>query len=287
MRRVPDSSPQSDISVGKTDRVGAVIDTILFDNWNTLVQAPELMRRGASLAIFQRSLLTQGLEYDCDKFIEAYRGIARHQVTEAEANGWTEIDYVKRLILTLEDLGVREPLKSTFAKVAWGDYLAEWPRQTSFYPDTPSLLEQLRGRYKLGVVTNFMDGPTARKVFDDLGYEKIFGSLVVSAEVGYMKPAPILFERALRELGSRPENALMVGDTYEADVVGAHAFGMRCVLIDLYGASEEQLKSSDAVIKGIGELPEALKLLQERTRSRQQSLLSQGGRQPSSCSRRR
>ncbi|MGD0802480.1 MAG: HAD family hydrolase [Candidatus Bathyarchaeia archaeon] len=262
MRRTPDRIPQSNKSGGKTDRVGVVINTILFDNWNTLVQAPALMKRGASLEIFQRSLLGQGLNYDCDKFVEAYRRIARSQVAEAEANGWTEIDYVKRLVLTLEELGVGEPQRSTYAKMAWDEYLAEWPRQTSFYPDTPALLGQLRGMYKLGVVTNFMDGPTARKVFDDLGYKKIFGSLIVSAEVGYMKPAPILFERALGELGSRPENALMVGDTYEADIVGAHALGIRCVLIDLYGASEEQLKCSDAVIKRIGDLPEALKGLQ-------------------------
>jgi putative hydrolase of the HAD superfamily len=239
-----------------------LIDTILFDNWNTLVQAPGLMRGGASVEVFQRSLQQQGLDYDCERFIEVYRPIARQQAAEAEANGWTEIDYIKRLLLTLEELGVKEPRRSRFALRAWDDYLAEWPKQTSFYPETLALLEQLQGRYKLGVVTNFMDGPTARRVFDDLGYEAIFDSLVVSAEVGYMKPAPILFERAFEELGSKPENTLMVGDTYETDVVGAHGVGMRGVLIDLYGAPQEHLNSSDAVIKTIGGLPEALKRLQ-------------------------
>jgi len=236
-----------------------LIDTILFDNWNTLVQAPGLMRSGASVEIFQHSLQGQGLEYDCERFIEIYRRVARRQVAEAEANGWTEIDYIKRLLVTLEELGVKEPRRSRLAMRAWDDYLAEWPRQTSFYPETLGLLEQLRVRYKFGVVTNFMDGPTARRVFDDLGYEAIFDSLVVSAEIGYMKPSPILFERALEELASKPENAVMVGDTYEADVVGAHGAGMRGVLIDLYGAPAEHLRGSDAVIKSIGELPRALK----------------------------
>ena len=71
-------------------------------------------------------------------------------------------------------------------------------------------------------------------------------------------PAPILFQRALEELGSKPENTIMVGDTYEADVVGAHRAGMRGVLIDLYGAPPEQLRDSDAVIKSIGGFPRAL-----------------------------
>ena len=106
-----------------------------------------------------------------------------------------------------------------------------------------------------------MDGPTARTVFAALGYEAIFDSLVVSAEVGYMKPSKVVFERALGELGSTPGNTVMVGDSYEADVVGAHAAGMRGVLIDLEGAPEPQLRASDAVIKGIGGFHEALKRL--------------------------
>jgi len=238
-----------------------LIDTVLFDNWNTLVQAPGLMRGGASVEIFQRSLKQQGLAYDPDTFTDVYRPIARRQVAESEEKGWTEIDYIKRLKLTLEGLSVEEPARSSLALRAWGDYLAEWPLQTSFYPETPQLLERLRGDYKLGVVTNFMDGPIARRVFDDLGFAELFGSLVVSAELGYMKPAPILFRMALEELGSKPENAVMVGDTYEADIVGAHGVGMRGVLIDLYGASAEQVKGSDAVIKSIGELPKALETL--------------------------
>jgi hypothetical protein len=45
-----------------------LIDTILFDNWNTLVQAPGLMRSGASVEIFQRSLRGQGFDHDPERF---------------------------------------------------------------------------------------------------------------------------------------------------------------------------------------------------------------------------
>jgi putative hydrolase of the HAD superfamily len=238
-----------------------LIDTILFDNWNTLVQAPGLMRGGASVEVFQRSLREQGFDHDPEQFSEVYRPIARRQAKESEEAGWTEIDYINRLLLTLGSLGVREPRRSRLAIRAWDDYLAEWPRQTCFYPETPALLEKLQGNYKLGVVTNFMDGPTARRVFDDLGYEAVFDSLVVSAEVGYLKPSPVLFRRALDELGSKPENAIMVGDTYEADVVGARNARIRGVLVDIYGATEEQIRGSDAVIKNIGDLPHALTTL--------------------------
>ena len=82
-----------------------MIDTVLFDNWNTLVQAPGLMRSGASVEIFQRSLREQGFEHDPARFSEVYRPIAGQEVREAEAAGWTEIDYVKRIITTLRDSG--------------------------------------------------------------------------------------------------------------------------------------------------------------------------------------
>jgi len=250
------------IEPNNPERICAVINTILFDNWNTLVQAPRLMRTGASVEIFQQSLRRVGLKYDSERFTEIYRSISREQMAESEANGWTEFDYIRRLSLTLEGLGVKEPQRSRLAICAWDDYMAEWPRQTSFYPETPRLLENLKGRYKLGVVTNFMDGPIARRIFDDLDYKNIFDSLIISAEVGYMKPAPILFEKALEELDTKPENALMVGDSYDADIVGAHAVGVRGVLIDLYGAPQEHLRDSDAVINTIGGLSEALKMLQ-------------------------
>jgi putative hydrolase of the HAD superfamily len=238
-----------------------LIDTILFDNWNTLVQAPGLMKGGASVEIFQRSLREQGFYPDPGAFSEVYRPIARKQVKESESAGWTEIDYIQRIMLTLEGLGVKEPRRSRLAIRAWDDYLAEWPKQTSFFPETPALLENLQGKYRLGVVTNFMDGPTARRIFDDMGYEALFDSLVVSAEIGYQKPATLLFTRALEELGSKSENTIMVGDTYEADVIGAHNSGIRGVRVDSYWATNEQIGGSYAVIKNIGDLPRALDAL--------------------------
>ena len=237
-----------------------MIDTILFDNWNTLVQAPQLMKYGASMEIFQQSLKRSGLEYNCQRFIEIYQNIARDQMAESEANGWTEIDYVKRLLLTLKGLDVDEPLRKRLAIQVWEEYMNEWPKHTSFYPETLPLLDSLKGKYKLGVVTNFMDGPVAHRIFDALKYETIFESLIFSAEVGYMKPAPILFLKAMKELNSKPENTIMVGDTYGADIVGAHRAGIRGCLIDLNGAPQEHIKDSDVVIKNIGGFSETLNL---------------------------
>jgi phosphoglycolate phosphatase-like HAD superfamily hydrolase len=52
----------------------------------------------------------------------------------------------------------------------------------------------------------------------------------------------------------------MVGDIW-ADVIGARKAGIRGVLVDLYGATQEQIGGSDALIKNINDLPHALKTL--------------------------
>ena len=61
-----------------------MIDTIYFDNWNTLVQAPNLMERGSSTRIFKEYLGNQGLEVP-DNFIDIYMLIARAQERRAES----------------------------------------------------------------------------------------------------------------------------------------------------------------------------------------------------------
>jgi putative hydrolase of the HAD superfamily len=234
-----------------------MIDTVYFDNWNTLVQAPDLMRRGSSTEKYHGYLLSQGVEVSYERFAETYIGIARRIGMEADADGYRELDYVKRIESTYAELGVEDAV--ALARGAWRVYLDEWPRQTRWFPETPRVLDALRGRYKLGVITNYMDGPTCQLVFDKLGYRETFDALVVSAEVGYRKPSRVIFEHALRETGSRPGNCVMVGDLYEADIVGANNMGMKSVLVDVYGSQQDHYGEATAAVRSIGELPGALK----------------------------
>ncbi len=235
-----------------------MIDTIYFDNWNTLVKAPELMKRGSSTRIFQEYLRGQGLEVP-DNFIDIYVLIARAQNMKAEKDGHREPDYRQRLEEVFTELGLPGPVG--LSRGAWEHYLRKWPEQTEYFNGVPEMLEDLKESYKLGIITNYMDGPTCRVVFEKLGYDDIFDSLVVSEELGYVKPAQILFETALKETGSRPENSVMVGDTYGADIVGGNLAGMKTVLVDIYENQHENYHKATAVINDIIEFPEALRYL--------------------------
>ena len=234
-----------------------MIETVLFDCWGTLLQAPNLMRRGASVKLFYRSLTANGCDIDLDAFRDAYIVKARRPHEEARED-FRELDYMRRIDSTLRAIGFQHPMRASLVRRAWTDYLAEWPKQSSFYEETPMLLDLIKGRYKLGLVTNFPDGPTAREVFTKFSFETVFDSLVVSGEVGFRKPNRIIFERALGELGSAAASAVMVGDTFDADIAGARAMGMRTIFIDSDGSQAENYALPDAVIRSIGE---ALRLL--------------------------
>jgi HAD superfamily hydrolase (TIGR01549 family) len=234
-----------------------LIETVLFDCWGTILEASNLMKRGAVTTHFHKILADQGHEVDYNAFKDAYRSAARTQNIQANST-WEEFDHEKRLLETLETMNYTKPELPTIVRNLWKEYLTLWPIHSKLYTETMPLLNSLKARYKLGLVTNFVDGPTARKVFTHYQFEKLFESIIISGEVGYRKPKRLLFDPALSELNSSPDKAVMVGDTVVADVVGPKEIGMKAVLIDEDGSKKDSHHLADAVIQNIGELQNVL-----------------------------
>jgi putative hydrolase of the HAD superfamily len=106
-----------------------------------------------------------------------------------------------------------------------------WRPARQLGSQTHALLDALRDRgLKLGLVSNAFDpGWLLRRDLADQGLADRLDVAVFSSEVGRRKPDPLIFERALAELGVSPERALFVGDTLAADVAGARTLGMTTV----------------------------------------------------------
>jgi len=105
--------------------------------------------------------------------------------------------------------------------------------QRSGHPVLPGaldLLERLAAEVPLALVTN---GPPdiQRLKIEQAGIGSYFSAVVISGAVGLGKPDPAVFGRALELLDVAPENAVMVGDSWERDVAGALASGIRPVWI--------------------------------------------------------
>ena len=97
-----------------------------------------------------------------------------------------------------------------------------------------ALLERLRGRARVAVVSNNMQAEQEAKL-ELLGMAGLIDALVVSERVGVAKPEPAIFHAALRELGCEPAHGVMLGDSWAADVLGARAAGIRAIWLNRHG----------------------------------------------------
>jgi HAD superfamily hydrolase (TIGR01509 family) len=105
----------------------------------------------------------------------------------------------------------------------------------SLYEDALPALRTLRARgLRLGLVSNTHRSLEAFQSHFDL--DDLISAGVSSLEHGYNKPHPSIFRTALRLLAVEPEEAVMVGDSYRHDVLGARAVGMRAILLRRAGA---------------------------------------------------
>jgi HAD superfamily hydrolase (TIGR01549 family) len=91
-----------------------------------------------------------------------------------------------------------------------------------------ALLAAVKQRARVGIVSNNLLDEQQEKL-RVCALEGFVDVLVVSEEVGASKPDPVIFEVALERLGCPPQHAVMVGDSWSADIEGARAAGVRAV----------------------------------------------------------
>ncbi|HLK97151.1 MAG TPA: HAD family hydrolase [Hymenobacter sp.] len=97
------------------------------------------------------------------------------------------------------------------------------------------LLAALKPHYRIGIVTNNRTAEQEDKL-QYLGMAPLVDVLVTSEAVGVMKPHPHIYEVALERLHCSAAQAVMVGDNWQADVVGALAVGIRPVWLNRFAA---------------------------------------------------
>ncbi len=118
---------------------------------------------------------------------------------------------------------------------------------------TRAVLQGLLGSgLRLGVISN-ADGRVA-EYLEHAGLADCFEVIIDSAIEGVEKPDPRIFEIACRRMGVPAEAVVYVGDTYEVDVVGARAAGIRAILLS------DEPRDGVPRIRAIKDLPLALGL---------------------------
>lgn len=144
-------------------------------------------------------------------------------------------------------------LASQFAADAWEPYA-----------DVEPMLRAVRdiGGVTIGIVSDW--GSNLRGILAELGLDRYLDFVLPSGAVGVAKPNPAFYRLALDTAGVTPADAIMVGDSYRADVHGAWAAGMDAVWLDRHEGmtitpAGEPIPTDVRRIRSLDELPDIVR----------------------------
>jgi HAD superfamily hydrolase (TIGR01662 family) len=223
-----------------------VLRAVLFDVDFTLFRpGPELGPEG-----YRRLGERHGLELVPDRYADARTAavekLQRNRSLVDDEEVW--VAFTEQIVLGMG--GDQER-----ARACAVDMVAAWERHENFtlYEDALPALEELRRHgLRIGLVSNGQRNLDEFAAHHALEVDAIVGSRTH----GRTKPHPSIFVAALRVLDVAPAEAAMVGDSYEDDIEGARALGMRAIFLDRDGRQPEAEDRIDTLLA----LPAALGL---------------------------
>ena len=121
------------------------------------------------------------------------------------------------------------------------------------------ILEQLAERYPLVLVSNFYGN--IESVLKDFGLDHLFGAIVESAVVGIRKPDPAIFRLGVDKLGFPADEIVVVGDSYDKDIVPATRIGCQTIWLKSIGWSAYKgNETADIVLSDFTEIKQVFAL---------------------------
>jgi HAD superfamily hydrolase (TIGR01549 family) len=205
------------------------LQAVLFDVDFTLAKpGPELMPEG-----YVRCAERHGLSLEASRYEQAREAalveLKRHPELDHDEAIW--VAFTERIVV---GMGGTQPVSNDVAL----ELTSRWVQHENFelYEDVQSVLEALRGAgLKIGLVSN-----SARDVLDFARHHALeIDAGISSFHHGKTKPHASIFKAVLDLLEVEADEAAMVGDTFEDDIAGALAVGMRAVLVDRLGLNED------------------------------------------------
>ncbi len=229
-----------------------MIEAILFDMDETLILDEAVVRRAfrhTAQTVTRDDALALVLSYAAEGNARRYwKNLPPLALEYANRIGHSALEGLwAEYNLNLEPEKILHQEMQRIRVMAWADALEEtdldgdavelserWIALRSrypLYPDADTLLANLFGKYKLGIVTNGVAG-LQRKKWHGSGLETWFDAVAISGEVGIGKPERGIFEWVAKELDVPLENCVMVGDNSDRDVQGGINAGMKTVWLE-------------------------------------------------------
>ena len=233
---------------------------VLFDFGDTLVKTkkgihPKLLKN------LHESLLSNGINLSLEEFKEAYFDV-RQRAHEVIRKTFKEIDFRKRIVETLRRFGYVFGGDDKIIVDACEAFFKPFIDTTTIVKSATRILNQLKKKYKLGVVSDFLYPSAVREMLQKFKLMKYFDVVIISSEVGWRNPHPAVFQAALKSLGVNPNETVFVGDSIKRDIMPAKKLGMQTILVDFQGkTSVDKLSEEERPDYVIFKLEDVLSIL--------------------------
>jgi putative hydrolase of the HAD superfamily len=228
------------------------IKAIGFDLFNTLITVEPQTLKEAHGRLFN-SLIESGFQLEEDAFRKAHRQAAMDHLAECQKDG-RETHNRFWISAALADQGYAISPDDLRIAAAVEAYFSAFLDFCHLIPGTGYMLETVKKRYRLGLLTNFTHGPAARHILNFLGITPFFGTILISGELGYRKPHPSVFLKLVEQLGLEAGQILYVGDDPEPDIKGARAVGLQPVWTTY--VMDHQIPYARGILTGVPESPD-------------------------------
>jgi len=230
---------------------------ILFDYGNTLIQfgPSQLAQERAALSVLLNRFYP-GID------LSQMEDIRLRQILSVYQGGFKESPFENVLAEMVNELNGAPPSDQELAALCKCREQA-FVDSITLPHGVEDVLKELKANHRLGLVSNYPCGSSIRRSLEKTGIASYFDAVVISGEVGYVKPHPDMFRVSCEKIGFPADACIFVGDNWLGDMQGAKHAGMQAVHTteyEPYKCFEEQ--PGDADVNGrINQLVELLDLL--------------------------
>ena len=125
-----------------------------------------------------------------------------------------------------------------------------------FYEDVKEVIPRLKNKYKMAVVSDAW--PSLENVFIDADMKKYFEIIVISTQIGTLKPDPRMYETAIESLKVKNAEAIFIDDNIN-NCLGVERLGIKSILMSRENFNEDKAKNKTMlVVKDLYDLEQIL-----------------------------
>ncbi|CAA0152564.1 YjjG family noncanonical pyrimidine nucleotidase [Tenacibaculum maritimum] len=202
------------------------IQHIFFDLDHTLWD----FERNSELA-FQRIFEERKIPVSITDFLKIYKLINfKYWKLYREEKVSKEVLRYNRLKETFEELTYS--ISTELIIAISEDYINFLSDYNHLFEGTIEILDYLKEKYELHIITNGFKEVQHLKM-EKSGIKKYFTHIITAESIGVKKPDPKIFAYAMKLAKATPKNSVMIGDSYEADVIGGLDMGMSAIYCNL------------------------------------------------------